>query len=100
MFVKGRNEKLSTSRRNYGKSKDSLKGENKSKRKPFKFKCYRCGKNDHKARDCKETEKSIDGANIVEAASLCAVPQTLGMIKVPDKGYWCLDSGYTAYVQR
>jgi len=98
MLVKGQNARQSTSRRNYSKSKEPLKGESKSKREPFKFKCYRCGKNGHKARDCKEPEKNNDDANTVEAASLCAIPQALNMNKVLDEDYWCLDSGCTAHM--
>ena len=60
--------------------------------KPFRFKCYKCFKIDHRAAECRANRPEAMAAEAEERALHCVDNSSSSMQK------WCLDSGATSHM--
>lgn len=70
-------------KKSFNKKQGSKYKENQNRRKDespntanketFKYKCHRCHKISHKASECNERSKNVNGANMANHLSLCAI---------------------------
>lgn len=94
-------------RRKFKPHQESIRGYNSSFNKPFKYKCFKCHQNGHKAADCpnKPSDNGQEYSSKVESqvedvfeVTEKITEEALHTKQTSSDGRWCLDSGCTSHM--
>lgn len=84
------------------KEKTNKETYRKNSRKSNKFKCYECGKIQHRAADCyfKKNENKYSAKNVTEFFFVKEGNDAYTIAEDSGQGFWCLDSGCIAHLRK